>query len=44
MNVGLVLSGGMAKGAYEVGALSAVSEFFTPNDIGYISAASIGTR
>ena len=42
MNVGLVLSGGMAKGAYEVGALKAVSEFFAPEDIRYISAASVG--
>ena len=42
MNVGLVLSGAMAKGAYEIGALKAISEFFSPDQIQYISAASIG--
>ncbi|MBE6956101.1 MAG: hypothetical protein E7450_01435 [Ruminococcaceae bacterium] len=42
MNVGLVLSGGMAKGAYELGALRAVSEYFHPEDIKYISSASVG--
>ena len=42
MNIGLVLAGGMGKGAYEIGALKAVSEFFPLNEIKYISAASIG--
>lgn len=42
-HIGLVLSGGMGKGAYQVGALSAIREFFTPSDFEYVSAASIGT-
>lgn len=42
MNIGLVLSGGTAKGAYQVGALRAVSEYFQPGEIKCISAASIG--
>lgn len=42
MNVGLVLSGGMAKGAYEVGALKAISEYLQPNQIKYVSSSSIG--
>ena len=42
MNIGLVLSGGMAKGAYEVGALKAISEYLGPDQIKYISASSIG--
>ena len=40
--VGIVLSGGMAKGAYQVGALKAISEYFQPEDIMFISASSIG--
>jgi len=42
MNIGLVVSGGMAKGAYEVGALQAISEYFRPEDFSVVSAASIG--
>lgn len=42
MNIGLVLSGGMAKGAYQVGALQAVKEFITIDDIKYMSCASVG--
>lgn len=42
-NVGLVLSGGIAKGAYQIGVLKAISEFFSSDDIKTISAASIGT-
>lgn len=42
MNIGLVLSGGMAKGAYQVGALQAISEVFPKGSIKYISASSIG--
>ena len=38
----MVLSGGMAKGAYQVGALRAVSDFFALRDFAYVSAASIG--
>ena len=41
-NIGLVLSGGMAKGAYQIGALRAIKEFFKPSDFRYISSASIG--
>lgn len=42
MRIGLVLSGGMGKGAYQVGALTAIDEFFRPSDFEYVSAASIG--
>ena len=42
MKVGLVLSGGFAKGAYQVGALRAISEFIPLEDIACISSASIG--
>jgi len=42
-HIGLVLSGGMGKGAYQIGALTAISEFFLPSDFEYVSAASIGT-
>ena len=42
MKIGLVLSGGMAKGAYQIGALRAVQEFIPPNEIEYYSCASIG--
>lgn len=40
--IGLVLSGGMGKGAYQIGALSAIGEYFDPSDFTYVSAASIG--
>ena len=42
MKVGLVLSGGMAKGAYQLGALKAIREFLRPEDFACISASSIG--
>jgi len=42
-NIGLVLSGGFAKGAYQVGVLKALRQFFTPDEFAYISASSIGT-
>lgn len=42
MHIGLDLSGGMGKGAYEIGALTAISEFFDPSDFEYVSAASVG--
>ena len=42
MNIGLVLAGGMAKGAYQIGALQALSEFVPLEEIKYISCASIG--
>lgn len=41
-HIGLVLSGGMGKGAYQVGALTAINEFFRPRDFECVSAASIG--
>lgn len=40
--IGLVLSGGMAKGAYQVGVLQALSEYFAPAEITYTAASSIG--
>ena len=42
MNIGLVLAGGFAKGAYQIGALRAIREYFEPEDIEYVSASSIG--
>ena len=42
MNIGLVLSGGLAKGAYQIGALRAISEYFRPEEIEYISSSSVG--
>jgi len=41
-NIGLVLSGGFAKGAYQVGVLNAIKEYFKEERINYISASSIG--
>lgn len=43
MNIGLVMSGGMAKGAYQVGALKAINEFFDTKEIEYISCSSIAS-
>ena len=43
MNIGLVLSGGFAKGAYQLGALRAISEFVPLEDIKCMSSSSIGT-
>lgn len=42
MNIGLVLSGGMAKGAYQIGVLRALNNFIPSNEVKYISCASIG--
>ena len=42
MNVGIVLAGGFAKGAYQVGALNAIREMLPKEDVKYISCASIG--
>lgn len=42
MNIGIVLSGGMAKGAYQIGALKAIRENININDIKCMSCASIG--
>ncbi|MCL2634129.1 MAG: patatin-like phospholipase family protein [Oscillospiraceae bacterium] len=44
-NVGIVLSGGFAKGAYQIGVLKAVEEYFGKGDnnsIKYVSASSVG--
>lgn len=41
-NVGMVLSGGMAKGAYQLGALRAIREWFEPREFSLISCASVG--
>lgn len=42
MNIGLVLSGGMAKGALQLGALYALSEVIPLEEVKYISCASVG--
>lgn len=42
MKIGLVLSGGLAKGAYQIGALRAISEYFKPEEIEYVSSSSVG--
>ncbi len=42
MNIGLVLSGGFGKGAYQAGALKAIVEKIPFEDIKYVSATSIG--
>ncbi len=41
-SVGMVLSGGMAKGAYQLGALRAIREWFEPSEFSVISCASVG--
>lgn len=42
MNIGVVLSGGFAKGAYQIGALKAIAEFIPRHEIKYVSGASVG--
>ena len=42
MKIGIVLSGGMAKGAYQIGALKAIKEIIPSCHIKHISASSIG--
>jgi predicted acylesterase/phospholipase RssA len=42
VRVGLVLAGGMAKGAYEVGVLKALTNFIPKKAITHLSCASIG--
>ena len=42
MNIGIVLSGGMAKGAYHIGALQAIEELIPKNSVTVTSASSIG--
>ncbi|MBQ8732200.1 MAG: hypothetical protein IJY82_05165 [Oscillospiraceae bacterium] len=41
-DVGIILSGGMAKGAYQIGVINALSEYFSQGQIKAISAASVG--
>lgn len=43
IKIGLVLSGGMVKGAYQIGVLKALQEFVDKKNIVCISASSIGT-
>lgn len=43
MNIGIVLAGGMSKGAYEIGCINAIVEYFGRESIRCISASSIGT-
>ena len=40
--VALVISGGLVKGAFQAGALRALSEFIRPDEICCVSAASVG--
>lgn len=42
MNIGLVLSGGMAKGAFQIGVLKALAHFIPIEEIKYMSCSSIG--
>lgn len=42
MKIGLVLAGGFAKGAYQIGALRALENFVPMEDIRVVSCASIG--
>lgn len=43
VKIGLVLSGGMVKGAYQIGVLKAIQEFINKENITCISASSVGT-
>lgn len=42
MKVGLVLSGGMGKGAYQIGTLKAISSYFRYDDFCCVSCSSVG--
>ena len=42
MKIGLVLAGGMAKGAYQIGALRAINNFIPLEEIKYVSCSSVG--
>lgn len=42
MKVGLILAGGMGKGAYQAGALRAIGKYIPYDQIEYISASSVG--
>ncbi len=43
LRIGIVLAGGMNKGAYEIGCLNAIEDFFGKESIKVISASSIGS-
>ncbi|MBQ3414876.1 MAG: patatin-like phospholipase family protein [Clostridia bacterium] len=43
IKIGLVLSGGMVKGAYQIGVLKALQEFVKKENISCISTSSVGT-
>lgn len=40
--IGIVCSGGMSKGAYQIGAFRALSRYIAPEDVATVSAASVG--
>lgn len=40
--IGIVLAGGMSKGAYEIGCLKALGEYFDQSNFACVSASSIG--
>lgn len=40
--IGLLLSGGLAKGAYQIGALRSLANYLSPDDFICVSASSIG--
>lgn len=42
-NIGIVLSGGIAKGAYQIGALRAIGKYVSPEEVKIVSAASVGS-
>ena len=42
MRIGIVLSGGMSRGAYEIGCLNAIADHFGRESISCISASSVG--
>ncbi|MCR5823790.1 MAG: patatin-like phospholipase family protein [Lachnospiraceae bacterium] len=42
VRIGLLLSGGMAKGAYQIGALEAISEWIKASEFEYVAGSSIG--
>ncbi len=42
MEIGIVLSGGMAKGAYQIGALKAIKEILPKDSVKVMSASSVG--
>lgn len=40
--IALLMSGGLSKGAYQIGALRALAKYFSPEDFTLVSASSIG--